>query len=303
MRTTRSSLIKKLSAYLLLSSVAAAQIEEPANNKVFANDRIEVARQRGGDESSSLYRRLEELVIKRLEDLSKLEAKLEARIEAAQSKTSHQAIETSSGPERVTSPVPPVAPVRASVEAERVNIDSFGLIAGDGPNDLESSQTPLLNGSTPDWVKNGIRNAPSDAGEFNFAISSSLLPDVEQCNEDLKSRMIWEVRAYLKRNVLTYENALLPELTQEYVDKYWVIRSQLFDNVQDRPSGTYHQVWVGLHISSEQLSKIRSWEKQSERDQRIKKAGFLGGISLFVVTLLSGAVGLLARRETAKLKG
>jgi len=95
----------------------------------------------------------------------------------------------------------------------------------------------------------------------------------------------------------------LPELTQEYVEKYWVNSNQSFDNVQDRPSGTYHQLWLGLHISSDQLKMVREWEKHLIRDRRTKQAGILGGIGVGAITILSGLVGLMARREKAKLKG
>ena len=101
------------------------------------------------------------------------------------------------------------------------------------------------------------------------------------------------------------ENAsalLLPQLTQEYVEKYWVVPSQTFDNVQDRPSGTYHQLWIGLHISADQLKKVREWERHSVRASRTKQVGVLGGTGVAAITILSGFVGVLARREKAKLK-
>ena len=112
-----------------------------------------------------------------------------------------------------------------------------------------------------------------------------------------------DVQAYLDKHVLEFVAAdHLPELTQEYIEKYWVKKGQEFDNIQDRPSGMYHQLWIGLHISSEQLSKVRKWEKQSVRVQRTKKVGVLSGIGVFAITLLSGAIGVLASREKAKLK-
>jgi len=299
----------KLSAILLLSAVA--QSDEPTRLKDFVSEQEnEVVQKRNNEESLSFFRKLEDLVGKLFEDVSRMEAKLEALISQAQRASSHKPPEPAAALQPVAAPAQPAVPeptsvmqATANVDAERVANDSFALVSGDEPGDAEAVPMPFLNGSTPDWVKNGLRNAPPDAAEYSFAISSSLLPDIEQCNEDLKLRMMSEIRVFLKKNVLTYENAKLPELTKEYVDKYWVKRGQFFDNVQDRPSGSYHQVWVGLHISTEQLAKIRQWEKQSERDQRIRKAGVLGGISIFAIAMLSGAVGLLARREKAKLRG
>jgi hypothetical protein len=112
-----------------------------------------------------------------------------------------------------------------------------------------------------------------------------------------------DVQAYLNNHVLENASALLlPQLTQEYVDKYWVVASQTFDNVQDRPSGTYHQLWIGLHISADQLKKVREWERHRVRESRTKQVGVLGVAGVAAITILSGFVGVLARREKAKLK-
>jgi hypothetical protein len=158
----------------------------------------------------------------------------------------------------------------------------------------------LLNSETPDWVKDGLVLGES----HRLAISSSLLPDLEQCEEDLKSRMMWEVRSYLDKHVLTHSNASqLSELTPEYVEKYWVVPNRVFDNVQDRPSGTYHQKWIELQLSAEQLDKVRSWERTNQRERRTKQIGLLGGAGIAGIALFSGLIGLLARREKAKLKG
>ncbi len=201
-------------------------------------------------------------------------------------------------------PSPPEPPTLAETpsptRAEVGNNESFDSVAEDSiGRDSIGDTSPVLNGSTPDWVKNGLVLGD----EHSLAISSTLLPDLEQCREDLKSRMMLDVRTYLDKHVLEFVQAYkLLELTQEYVEKYWVKKGQEFDNIQDRPSGTYHQLWIGMHISSEQLAKIREWEKHSIREERTKKVGVMGGIGVFAITLLSGAVGLLAQREKARLE-
>lgn len=189
-------------------------------------------------------------------------------------------------------------------QAEILSSDALESVAGaadlgESPQSQELNSKKVLNDETPEWIKEGIVLGE----DHSLAVSSSLLPDIEQCHEDLKASMMRDVRAYLNKHVLENASAsMLPQLTQEYVEKYWVKPSQTFDNVQDRPSGTYHQLWVGLHISADQLKKVREWERQSIRTSRTKKVGVLGGAGVAVITLLSGLVGVLARREKAKLK-
>ena len=191
-----------------------------------------------------------------------------------------------------------------STQAEILSSDALESVAGaadlgESLNSQELNSKKVLNDNTPEWVKNGIVLGE----DHSLAISSSLLPDLEQCREDLKASMMRDVHAYLNKHVLENVSAsVLPQLTQEYVEKYWVVPSQTFDNVQDRPSGTYHQLWIGLHISADQLKKVREWERHSVRASRTKQVGVLGGTGVAAITILSGFVGVLARREKAKLK-
>ncbi|MEI7458974.1 MAG: hypothetical protein WCK15_06170 [Pirellula sp.] len=191
-----------------------------------------------------------------------------------------------------------------TTQAEILSNDALESVAGaadlgESLNSQELNSKKVLNDDTPEWVKNGIVLGE----DHSLAISSSLLPDLEQCREDLKTSMMRDVQAYLNNHVLENASALLlPQLTQEYVDKYWVVASQTFDNVQDRPSGTYHQLWIGLHISADQLKKVREWERHRVRESRTKQVGVLGGAGVAAITILSGFVGVLARREKAKLK-
>jgi len=164
---------------------------------------------------------------------------------------------------------------------------------------LDPSSMKILNENTPDWVKEGLVLGE----DHRLAVSSSLFPDREQCVGDLKSRLMSEVRSYLDKHVLELTNASqLPELTEQYVESNWLVANREFDNVQDRPSGTYHQLWKELRISSEQLEVVRGWERSRLREIRTKQVGVLGGLGIAAITMFSGLIGVLARQEKAKLK-
>ena len=187
-------------------------------------------------------------------------------------------------------------------------IGNAEIRSGDSLDSLDSSEDAagaekiskkLLSDDTPDWVKHGLLLGD----EHSLAISSSLFPSIEQCREDLKLRMMHEVNIYLREHVLQIsEQESLPKLDCEYVEKFWVNPKQVFDNVQEREGVVYHQLWIGLHISADQLKKVRDWEKQNIRESRTAKVGVMGGIGIGAISLLSGLVGFLARRERAKLK-
>ena len=278
MRTTFTLFFLQLAAILGSTSIALAQTEEASGNpEVLAELESKDAEKPSNITSPGIIKKFEDwvgLTDSRLEDLAAMAERLQ--VEIAKMKTQHS----------------------EATKAEIDRNDSFDSVVGDSIG--ETAPLPVLNDSTPEWVKNGLVLGD----EHSFAISSTFLSDLDQCREDLKATMMSDVQAYLDKHVLKFAAAdQLAELTQEYVEKYWVKQGQEFDNIQDRPSGMYHQLWIGLHISSEQLAKVRKWEAQSVREQRTKKVGVLGGISVVVITLLSGAVGVLARREKAKLKG
>ena len=305
MRITFSIFLLQLATIVGLTALAMAQTDEPLGTpQAIAKQEDESAVRATGTPSPSILKKFEDwvgLTDSRIEDLAAMADRLRAEI--AKMKTQHsEASSAASKSNSLTDAQPPNVPDApeppATVRAEIDSSESFDSVPGDALG--ETAPLPVLNGSTPDWVKKGLVLGD----EHSFAISSTLLPDLDQCRDDLKSRMMSDVQVYLDKHVLEFTSAdKLPELTQEYVEKYWVKKDQEFDNIQDRPSGTYHQLWIGLHLSSEQLSKIRNWEKESVRQQRTKKAGVAGGLGVFVITVLSGAVGLLARREKAKLKG
>ncbi len=306
MRSTIALLVLQLALMAGFTALAIAQTEPstPQESSVRTNA-----------SSSGIIKKLEDLVglaESRLEELASKTERLMAEIAKMKSQNSEakRVIPATKSnakqrfQEEPATPSPPEQPNLAETpspaQAEIGNNESFDSVAEDSiGSDFLGDTSPVLNGSTPDWVKNGLVLGD----DHSLAISSTLLPDLEQCREDLKSRMMLDVRTYLDKHVLEFVQAnKLQELTQEYVEKYWVKKGQEFDNIQDRPSGTYHQLWIGMHISSEQLAKIREWEKHSIREERTKKVGVMGGIGVFAIALLSGAVGLLARREKARLK-
>jgi len=314
MRSNLSHFGIQLAAIVGLTAVAIAQTEDPPKQigvpepeVIAVHSDSELEGQTLGNASPGMLKKLEDwigVIDIRMAELTSMAEKI--LIETAKMKKlrseATRVIQTqapATPPAVNDSPsatTPPAAPLPVA-QAEIGNTESFDSLSGDTVG--ETAPLPVLGSKTPDWVKKGLVLGD----EHSLAISSTLMPELEQCREDLKNRMMSEVRMYLNKHVLEYSDATkLPELTQEYVEKYWIKKGQEFDNVQDRPSGTYHQLWIGLHISSEQLTKIREWEKHNVRELRMKKVGVFGGLGVFTVTLLSGAVGLLARREKAKLK-
>jgi len=318
MRSNLSHFGLQLTAIVGLTAVAIAQTENPAEQigvpepsaiVVHSDPDLELEGQTLSNASPGMLKKLEdwfgfndsrlEEVKATLEKMLTEIAKIEKLRSDATSVMQTQAPATppaaSDSPSPTTPPAAPSPPPAA--QAEIGKNESFDSLPDDTVE--ETVPMPVLGSKTPDWVKKGLVLGD----EHSLAISSMLMPELDECRKDLKTRMMSEVRMYLNKHVLEYSDATkLPELTQEYIDKYWVKKGQEFDNIQDRPSGTYHQLWIGLHISSEQLTKIREWEKNNVRELRMKKVGVFGGLGVFTVTLLSGAVGLLARREKAKLK-
>ncbi len=295
----------QLAAIIGLTAMALAQTELATERQDVVVEEESNDTPKANAASPGILKKFEDwvgLTNTKLEDLAAMADRLQ--VEIAKMKTQH-----SEAASAIPKPAPATAPLLnnpvdlpvpqdtlATTQAEIDRNDSFDLVVGEVG---ETAPLPVLNSSTPEWVKNGLVLGE----EHSLAISSNLFSDLEQCREDLKARMMADVQTYLDKHVLKSASAdQLPELTEEYVEKYWVKKGQEFDNIQDRPSGVYHQLWIGLHISSEQLAKVHKWEKQCVRAMRTKKVGVFGGLSVIALSLLSGAVGVLARREKAKLR-
>ena len=319
MRSNLSQFGLQLTAIVGLTAVAIAQTENPPEHIIVLEPKVIVVHSELEGEtlrnaSPGMLKkledwvgltdiRLEELTSKAEKILSEIAKMKTLRSEATSVMRTQAPVAPPAGGDSRSATTPPAVPSSPpaapspAAQAEVGNTESFDSLSGDTVG--ETAPLPVLGSKTPDWVKKGLVLG----NDHSLAISSTLMPELEECREDLKTRMMSEVRMYLNKHVLEYSDATkLPELTQEYVEKYWVKNGQEFDNIQDRPSGTYHQLWIGLHISSEQLTKIREWEKRNVRELRMKKVGIFSGLGVFTVTLLSGGVGLLARREKAKLK-
>ncbi len=167
---------------------------------------------------------------------------------------------------------------------------------------LAESSIPLLNENAPAWIRDGLSK---EGDELRFPIATSLYLDVEECRNELDSVLISEVRDYLEQNVLLdgVSATDLTGLTTEYIKKKLLVPEREYVNIVDRPSGSYYQLWRQIFISKSELAVIRGWERNREVLERTKQVGVMGGSALLGMTLLSGMVGLLARREKAKLKG
>lgn len=168
-------------------------------------------------------------------------------------------------------------------------------------DDLESHRLEHVpNDDAPDWVR---REAELD-GEHVFTIWTTESPELQRCREEFDAILLPQVQKHLDEKVLRHVQAKnLPELTKEYVEKYWLVDGKEFDDVSERPTGEHHRLWKQIHITQSQLEKVRDWENRIVVSQRTKHVGFAGAATLAGMTLLSGMIGLLARREQAKLKG
>lgn len=192
----------------------------------------------------------------------------------------------------------PVAPRAKSAESKSADSKSPTLAS----EALAESSNPLLNESAPAWIRDGLSK---EGDELRFPIATSLHSDVEECRNELDNVLLSEVRDYLEKNVLLdgVSATNLAGLTTEYIKKKLLVPEREYVNIVDRPSGSYHQLWRQIFISKSELAVIRGWEKNREVLERTKQVGVVGGSALLGMTLLSGMVGLLARREKAKLKG
>lgn len=183
--------------------------------------------------------------------------------------------------------------------AEVVNDSSISTIAEGAIQSSDDSQ-PVLGKDTPEWIKKGLVLGES----LRTPLSSSLYLTLDECRKDLESRIFDEAKAKIASHTLHSSVSVedIPQITREYVLENWVTKDREFDNVQIRPSGTYHQLWCELNVSQEELKKVRDWELPILSERRTKQVGALAGFAVVAMGFVSGLVGLLAGREKAKLK-
>ncbi|XZE43643.1 hypothetical protein SH467x_003209 [Pirellulaceae bacterium SH467] len=220
-----------------------------------------------------------------------------------QNPESELAVVNQQPPNAPTAPAPPLledpssSPVLKSTdEKEAVQVDAPKL---DSPTSKQPLDKLILPVDAPDWVR-----APQiTEGELRFAIPTATAEDLEQCYEEFESQLLSEVQRALDAHVLRYTSASqLDPLTKKYIEDHWLVQNCEYDQVIELPSGTYHQLWKQIYISKDQIAVIRSWEERALLSERIVKVGALGGVSIGGMLLLSGMVGVLARRESRKLK-
>lgn len=184
-------------------------------------------------------------------------------------------------------------------EAEVVSDSSIATI--DNGNTLGTDDTqPVLGKDTPEWITKGLVLGES----LRTPLASSLFLTVEECRKDLESRIFEEAKAKVATYALRWSVSIddIPEITREYVLENWVTKNREFDNVQVRPSGTYHQLWCELNLSQEEIKKVQDWARPILAEHRTKEAGAFAAFAIVTMGFVSGLVGLLAGREKAKLK-
>jgi len=152
---------------------------------------------------------------------------------------------------------------------------------------------PLVGDNAPSWVRERIVSKT----RLRVPIASSLFETLDECRKDIDQRLLEEVRNILVQNGFGELSTTWPEgtLTESYVREHFLADSE-FDNVQERPSGTYHQLWILLDIDETQLSYLKHWERQFVSEERAMIVEFtLIGI---VATLasFSAIVGFIAHR-------
>ena len=89
-------------------------------------------------------------------------------------------------------------------------------------------------------------------------------------------------------------------LTEAYIREHFLARSE-FDNVQERPSGTYHQLWVLLDIDQQQLSFLKHWERQFVGEERAVMVVFTTISIVPFIAAFSLIVGFFAERENRRV--
>lgn len=182
-----------------------------------------------------------------------------------------------------------VGEVNANSEIFDLDLDRLPVVETNGSN-----YSPYLSESAPPWVRGSM--VTEDV--VRLPISSSFFTTLEECREDLDDRLVSLVRQAIIEEVLHPEDSVdLAPLTKEYIETHLLHRDIEFDNATDRPSGTFHQLFRLVQIQPEQLHEIRSWERNEITTRRATQLGVGSAIAMGLITTLSGAVRLLARRE------
>jgi len=188
-----------------------------------------------------------------------------------------------------TPPSPPVAnTLPETIDDGHSSQHRVVVIAGD---------RPILGEGVPDWIRQPI----TSESRILLPIESSMHSTIEECQEDLNGKLVDEAKRLLDMHVLQRVNAdSIPELTPEFIREKLINREGEFDNFQERPSGTFHQLWVRMDIDEKELAQIRDWERTVVTQKRVTTLGGVAGGVLGALAGISGVVGLLSRREKNK---
>ena len=98
----------------------------------------------------------------------------------------------------------------------------------------------------------------------------------------------------------------IPELNVDYISSQLIKRDDKtgkdieYDLILDRPSGTYHQLWKLVQIGPNQLQEIKRWERAAATHQRVQRLGGALGSTLGLLAVVSGATGLVAKRQRSR---
>ncbi|MFN7736857.1 MAG: hypothetical protein ACK5O8_12120 [Pirellula sp.] len=195
---------------------------------------------------------------------------------------------------------------RKQAEVAGPNSSAFQILNSDGGParsgdasesnkiDDESFNKPLLGDNAPSWVRERIVSTT----RLRAPIASSLFESLEECRKDIDQRLLEEVRIILVQNGFGEMSTSWPEgaLTESYIREHFLADSE-FDNVQELPSGTYHQLWVLLDIDETQLSYLKHWERQFVGEERAMLVGLTMISIVATIASFSAIVGFIAYRE------
>lgn len=157
-----------------------------------------------------------------------------------------------------------------------------------------TTDRPILGEGVPDWIRQRI----VESDRVMIPIESSMHSTLEECKDEIQSKLPEEVRNVLDVHVLKRVPASsIPELTDAYIRENLVDRTAEFDNYQERPSGVFHQVWVKMVADKKRLDQIHEWEREILTQERVWHLGGLSGAVLGSLAGFSGIVNWLSRRE------
>lgn len=209
----------------------------------------------------------------------------------------------------VPSPTPPSKPTTparrtltdlpssAATSAPIAEIDSvLAATELDSPIVLKTMEhsSKLLSDHAPSWVRERFLSDEV----VRFPIESSLFPTLDDCRNDLDERLVEIVHAAIREHVLTSPEVIkLPNLTKEYIQNDLIRPGVEFDNVMERSSGVYHQLWKLIQIGPEQIAEIKSWERREISNSRIQDLGAGSIVALTLLSGFSGGVHFFAKRE------